>query len=237
MKKLFLLTLFLFPWYTYGLTTFAEQNIFNGQPGNPNFEDYLSLYVLAAFNVPTQINQNTQVSVSILKSGQANTPYIGRANMQCSSGCVIGQNVFQSGSTLGNYSYSTNLSVSNYGTYTLGLDIAEIPNFISGPVHHINYSSNPAEFAVNPTLPQCSDNIDNNDNDNPPLSDEADPQCHTDCNPNNLGSYAPNHNSESTPPNGTCPAPATLQLNGRAAFLQVVKNFVAFITTKAFAGE
>ena len=91
------------------------------------------------------------------------------------------------------------------------------------------------EIAVVGTPNQPCSNEVNDDSDG--LVDTLDPQCHTGCNPNNPGSYAPNHISEDTPPNGTCPAPATLQLNGRAAFLQVVKNFVAFITTKAFAGE
>jgi hypothetical protein len=79
---------------------------------------------------------------------------------------------------------------------------------------------------------ECSDG---QPNDSDGANDAADPQCHTDCNPNNTGSYTPNHNSETTPPNGSCPATPTLQLNGRAAFLQIVKNFIAFITTKTFA--
>ncbi len=80
----------------------------------------------------------------------------------------------------------------------------------------------------------CSDSF---DNDNDGLADANDPQCHTDCDVSKPGSYASNHNSETTPPNGTCPTPPTLELNARAAFFQVVKNFIAFITTKAFAGE
>ncbi len=84
-------------------------------------------------------------------------------------------------------------------------------------------------YTVNPSTPQCSDN---QPNDSDGLNDEDDPQCHTDCNVNNPNSYAPNHNSETTPPNGTCPVAPTLNLNGRAAFLQVVKNFIAFVTTK-----
>ncbi len=80
----------------------------------------------------------------------------------------------------------------------------------------------------------CSDGL---NNDGQQGADTLDPQCHTDCNVNNTGSYVSTHDSESTPPNGSCPAAPTLQLNGRAAFLQVVKNFIAFITTKAFAGE
>ena len=79
---------------------------------------------------------------------------------------------------------------------------------------------------------QCSDSI---NNDGQQGADTLDPECHTDCNVNNAGSYTPNHNSETTPPNGTCPTPPTLELNARAAFFQVVKNFIAFITTKAFA--
>jgi len=82
---------------------------------------------------------------------------------------------------------------------------------------------------------QCSDGV---SNDSDGLADTLDPQCHTDCNVNNPGSYVPSHTSETTPPNGSCPAPAaTLQINGRAAFLHVVKNFIALITSKAFAGE
>jgi len=82
----------------------------------------------------------------------------------------------------------------------------------------------------------CSDGI---DNDSAQGADSLDPQCHTDCNANNPGSYSPTHNSETIPPNGvgSCPAPASLQLNGRAAFFQVVKNFFASITARAFAGE
>lgn len=91
------------------------------------------------------------------------------------------------------------------------------------------------EIAVVGTPNQPCSNEVNDDSDG--LVDTFDPQCHTDCNPNNPGSYAPNHNSETTPPNGTCPTPPTLELNARAAFFQVVKNFIAFITTKAFAGE
>ena len=90
------------------------------------------------------------------------------------------------------------------------------------------------QFTYTVVNSECSDN---QPNDSDGLTDENDPQCHTDCNPNNFGSYVRSHDSESTPPNGTCPAPATLQLNGRAAFLQVVKNFIAFITTKAFAAN
>ena len=86
------------------------------------------------------------------------------------------------------------------------------------------------QFSYTVVSTQCSDGI---DNDNDGSTDAGDPQCNNNCVANSQ--YAPNHNSESTPPNGTCPAPATLQLNGRAAFLQVVKNFVTFITTKAFA--
>lgn len=88
------------------------------------------------------------------------------------------------------------------------------------------------EFTYTVVSFECSDN---QPNDGDGLNDSADPQCHTDCNPNNTGSYTPNHNSESTPPNGSCPDTPTLQLNGRAAFLQIVKNFIAFITTKTFA--
>lgn len=82
--------------------------------------------------------------------------------------------------------------------------------------------------------PQCSDGL---NNDNAQGADTLDPECHTDCNAANANSFAPNHTSETTPPNGTCPAAATLQLNGRAAFFEVVKNFFAAITTKAFAGQ
>ena len=220
-------------------------SIFIGQPGNPNHEDRLTFDAQAIFTPPTQINQSTGVSVQIMKSGQAGTPYVGQVNMQCGSGCSLGQYFFESGNQVSvTYPFSTSLSVVNYGTHELFMDINEMPAF-HGQVHSTAYNSGGAQFTVNPALPQCSDGIDN-DNDNlfddglvgpGSNSNQADPQCHTDCNPNNPGSYAPNHNSESTPPNGTCPASATLQLNGRAAFLQVVKNFVAFITTKAFAGE
>jgi|GEM_PF-5815153 len=83
-------------------------------------------------------------------------------------------------------------------------------------------------------LTQCNDGI-NNDSDN--LIDTLDPQCHTDCNVNNIATYSATHNSESVAPNGiTCQA-STLQPNGRAAFFQVVKNFFASITARAFAGE
>ena len=85
------------------------------------------------------------------------------------------------------------------------------------------------------TAPASTECSDNQPNDSDGLNDEADPQCHTDCNVNNAGSYVATHNSETTPPNGTCPTPPTLELNARAAFFQVVKNFIAFITTKAFA--
>ena len=85
------------------------------------------------------------------------------------------------------------------------------------------------QFSYTVISTECSDN---QPNDSDGLNDQADPQCHTDCNVNNLNSYAPNHNSETTPPNGTCPVAPTLNLNGRAAFLQVVKNFIAFVTTK-----
>ena len=90
------------------------------------------------------------------------------------------------------------------------------------------------QFTYTVVSSECSDN---QPNDSDGLNDSADPQCHTDCNPNNTGSYTPNHNSEDTPPNGSCPVAPILQLNGRAAFLQIVKNFIAFITTNAFAGE
>ena len=101
------------------------------------------------------------------------------------------------------------------------------------------YSYPEFPYTVTGTLSECSDSI---NNDNAQGADTLDPQCHTDCNANNPGSYVPNHNSESTPPNGTCPAAATLRLDGQPApgssgFFQVIKNFVAFITTKAFAGE
>jgi len=90
-------------------------------------------------------------------------------------------------------------------------------------------------YTVSAPITQCSDRVNNNDGDN--LIDTLDPQCHTDCNVNNIATYLATHNSESVAPNGIiCPAP-TLQLNGRAAFFQVVKNFFASITARAFAGE
>lgn len=229
-----LLTFFTFsvPLFAYGITAYANMSIFIGQPGNPNHEDRLTFDAQAIFTPPTQINQSTEVSVQIMKSGQAGTPYVGQVNMQCGSGCSLGQYFFQSGNQVSvTYPFSTSLSVVNYGAHELFMDINEMPAF-HGQVHSTGYNSGGAQFTVSPVLPQCSDGI---DNDGDGSTDAGDPQCNNNCVANSQ--YAPTHNSETTPPNGTCPASATLQLNGRAAFLQVVKNFVAFITTKAFAGE
>jgi hypothetical protein len=46
--------------------------------------------------------------------------------------------------------------------------------------------------------PQCSDAVNNNDNDQ--LIDAADPDCHTDGNPDNSGSYDPNDDNENATP-------------------------------------
>ena len=50
-------------------------------------------------------------------------------------------------------------------------------------------------------LPQCSDDTDNTDGEDT-LSDENDPGCHTDGNPDNSGSYDPNDNDESNSTSG-----------------------------------
>ena len=83
-----------------------------------------------------------------------------------------------------------------------------------------------------PASAACSDSL---NNDGAEGADTLDPQCHTDCNVNNAASYVSSHTSESTPPNGSCPAP-TLNLSGRSAgsFLHFLANL---FTSKAIAQE
>ena len=131
----------------------------------------------------------------------------------------------------------TGIAPSVSGEYTVGFSAFFTP---PGDMENASYQSPVFSYTgenVTVSATACSDSL---DNDNDGLSDANDPRCHTNCiisNPSNPGSYTPNHNSETTPPNTTCPTPPTLQLNARAAFFEVVKNFIAFITTKAFAGE
>jgi len=193
--------IFSIPVSTYAVTGFANKDIFIGQPGNPNYENYLSFDVQVAFTPPTQINQNTSVSVDIQKGGQGGTPYTGRAEIAC-SGCNLGASVFETGSGMGPYPFLTDLSVSSYGTRAMSVDITEAPSFVPSPVHTIINSSGPAVFTVT-APPQCSDG---NDNDGDGTSDANDPGCWS-C-PGIPGSYVPSHTSETNPPTGgSCPVP------------------------------
>lgn len=117
------------------------------------------------------------------------------------------------------------------GSYTLGFSSFFNPDLGTGFISYYSYV--PVGIVVEASA-QCSDGV---NNDNSQGADQADPECHTDCNASNTGSYVATHDSETTPPNGSCPVAATLQLNGRAAFFQVVKTFFASITAKAFAAE
>ncbi len=131
----------------------------------------------------------------------------------------------------------TGIAPSVSGEYTLGFSAFFTP---PGDMENAGYQSPVFSYVgenVTVSSATCSDSL---DNDNDGLSDANAPRCHTNCiisnpsNPGASGSYISSFNSESIP---ACPTPPTLELNARAAFFQVVKNFIAFITTKAFAGE
>jgi hypothetical protein len=198
------------PMAAQAITASANLSIFIGEPGRPDHEDRLTFDAQASFNPPTQINQNTPVAVSIMKTGQASTPYTSQLNADCTSDCILGDYYFTSGNQVGvTYSDNTTLAITDYGTHTLHLLINEVPAF-HGQVHHTDYGSTPATFTVNQPPPsyQCSDN---NDNDNDGLEDADDPRCHTNCtisnpaDPANSISYIYNFDSESSP---ACPAPS-----------------------------
>lgn len=120
------------------------------------------------------------------------------------------------------------------GEYTLGFSAFFTPGSIMDVNYHApTFSYEQRVITISTTI--CSDGL---NNDGQQGADTLDPQCHSGCNTSNAGTYVATHNSETTPPEGsTCSTPPTLELNARTAFFQVVKNFIAFITTKAFAGE
>lgn len=168
----------------------------------------------------TQNSLTTQLGVT----GSCGAPVASSGFGLCTVSVPTGQSMSANASNTF-YCVPTSLNCSN-GNMGDTWEVVESSGGIGGEYYTISETIT--------TAAQCNDGL---NNDSQQGSDMADPQCHTDCNANNPGSYVANHNSESTPPNGSCPAAPTLQLNGRAAFLQVVKNFVAFITAKAFAGE
>jgi len=245
MKKMLLSSLAVFTFFpslTYALSSVGGSvSYFIGEQGNPNYEEALSVDFLLAFNSNVQINVPVNVTGTLIRSGQGeSSPYhlIGRQLcVNCANHVTLAQTtlVKENPTTMAvPYPVNTSFTVSAPGTYFLQVGAGVWPPF-AGPIHTVSNYEGIVSFTVLAAAPQCSDGINNNDGDN--LVDQADPQCHTDCNVSNVGSYAPNHTSESSPPNGTCPAPASLQINGRAAFFQVVKNFFASITVRAFAGE
>ncbi len=243
MKKnsfLFVFLLITIPLSAQALSVSASKSIFIIQSGNPNYEEQLSVYFDLAFNPPTVANQSTAISGSLMRGGQGGASPYSLVGEQVCVGCANSVTLSQSMFTKSNpttvsvaYPVSTTFTVPSPGNYTLQIAASESPEFV-GNIHHIDQYAGSVSFTVPPTTPLCSDGL---NNDNAQGADTLDPECHTDCNAANANSFAPNHTSETTPPNGSCPAAATLELNGRAAFLEVVKTFFAAITTKAFAGQ
>jgi len=251
-KYLILSVLFVFPFFTHAETFVVEKSWFNYayQADGSGFQ--LTSRFEATIPNTMSPGQSGIVTGRTSMSGSANgiTP-LGQHECPFGIGCVSpGQNfIFTSpgvftpvGFEGGPTNNGTFTAPTTPGNYKMGFfasfnrDPTESAvGWCVRPEGGVSVCPTPfsyQEYTISVIGTQCNDGI-NNDSDN--LIDVNDPDCWS-C-PGVPGSYVATHNSESTPPGGTCPAPASLQLNGRAAFFQVVKNFFASITARAFAGE
>lgn len=249
MKKILSFSFFIFvcvPSFTQALTIGPSKAYTIATPNNSNHELALVINFQIAFNSEVTAGQNVVVSgIATREDGLDHRPNRTFTLSSQQTGAInFSPNTFSAvAPSTGSYTLNSGSFVapSTPGTYTVSFDARETP-FYTPPeqmeIRSAQMIPNSAQIVVTAQLPQCSDGIDNEDNDNPSVADRDDPQCWT-C-PGNPNSYASNHNSETTPPASTCPA--TLQLNGRPAsgpsgFLQVAKKIFASLTTKAFAGE
>lgn len=185
-------------------------------------------------------SQNELMVLTISGYGEAATEGIGPTTTTCTGTfssldlvleARFPQNPEQNGAVSNSSSFYPVYAENIAGNYSKNATLNLLNSSGAGYFLQGNASGN-VTYAVSGT--QCNDGLNNDDAEG---VDTLDPQCHTDCNVNNATSYVPNHNSETTPPNGTCPAAPTLNLNGRAAFLQVVKKLLTSITTSVWAGE
>jgi len=241
MKKmlLFSLTILTFvPALAHAITVGPSKVYTIARPGTSNNDVALGILFQIAFNNQVTAGQNVTVSGTVeredgidMRPGRTFT-----LTSRQTGQIIFSPNAFSAiAPSTGQYSLNSGSFVAPVtpGEYTVTFDAQEVGPYAPQSEYEIRSTTmipNSVQIVVAAQLPQCSDG---NNNDNAQGADINDPQCHSDCNVNNPGSYSPNHDSESVQA-GTCP---TLQLNGRAAFFKVVKNFFASITARAFAGE
>lgn len=241
MKKysfLFAFLLVALPLSAQALTVNTSKHYFERIIGTANHDDYLILDAQIIFNDVVSSGQRVGVSSFVQRSGRDLVRDYTVTVSQTGAVLFTPSNFSALTTTIGGFPLSNSefVAPTTPGTYNLLFGVNESPTYTPHQgmeiVQPITYQPGSAVIQVVPS--ECSDAI---NNDNAQGADQADPECHTDCNASNTLSYVATHDSETTPPNGSCPAAPTLQLNGRAAFLQAAESFFVAITSKAFAGE